>query len=170
MPAEGEVFGHSDTQLFKLEPISKQVTVVGTFDCAIITFPGMGEGMWDIALDKDGNMMGTLAKMEGLVQSGALVAIDKTNAHCWVIATGVYPNSLTFVPAGTLDQSIEVLVGFNGAEYVRIEPTTGAQIPVDDVDRQEPGVIRRERPGDELAIGDLQRHALVGAEGQTGAL
>jgi hypothetical protein len=129
-PAEGEVYGHSDTQLFKLEPIAKVVTVVGTFDCVSITFPGSGEGMWDIAIDKDGRMVGTLAKLENFVQNGALVEIDEVNAHCSVIATGVYPNSLTFVPAGTLDPTNEVLVGFNGAAYLQIDPTTGAQTPI----------------------------------------
>jgi hypothetical protein len=128
--AEGEVYGHSDTQLFKLEPISKMVTVIGTFDCVTITVPGFGEGMWDIAIDKDGIMMGTLSKLQNFVQSGALVTIDKANAHCTVVQTGIYPNSLTFVPAGTLDPNIEVLVGFNEAEYVRIDPTTGAQTTI----------------------------------------
>jgi hypothetical protein len=123
VPQEGEVYGHSDAQLFKLEPISKQVTVVGTFDCVSITLPGLGEGMWDVALDKDGNMMGTV----GMLSGGALVTIDKANAHCSVVANGSYPNSLTFVPAGTLDPSSEVLVGFNGAEYVQIDPSNGGQ-------------------------------------------
>src|SRR5688572_17997332 len=31
-PTEGEVWGHSDTTLFKLEPISKTVTTIGNFD------------------------------------------------------------------------------------------------------------------------------------------
>lgn len=130
LAAEGEVYGHSDTQLYKLEPISTEVTIVGTFDCVSITLPGSGEGMWDIAIDKDGLMMGTLAKIEGFTQSGALVGIDKSNAHCWVVATGIYPNSLTFVPAGTLDPSVEALVGYNGAEYLRIDPQSGAQQPI----------------------------------------
>src|SRR4051794_16751901 len=55
-PAVGEVYGHSDTTLFKLEPISKTVTTIGGFDCITISAPGSGEGMWDIALDKDGQM------------------------------------------------------------------------------------------------------------------
>src|SRR5262245_22412732 len=41
-PAEGEVYGHSDRTLFKLEPISKTVTTIGNFDCITISLPGSG--------------------------------------------------------------------------------------------------------------------------------
>ena len=44
-PAEGEVYGHSDHTLFKLEPVAKTITTVGNFDCVMITLPGSGEGM-----------------------------------------------------------------------------------------------------------------------------
>src|SRR5450432_4086229 len=40
----GEVFGHSDDTLYKLEPISKVVTTVGKFSCVSITCPDSGEG------------------------------------------------------------------------------------------------------------------------------
>jgi hypothetical protein len=86
--------------------------------------------MWDIALDADSNMLGTVMQLVNFAQSGALVEIDKANAHCTVIAAGIYPNSLTFVPAGTLDPLEEVLVGFNLASYVRIDRTTGVQTPI----------------------------------------
>ena len=68
--------------LFKLEPVSKTVSIVGNFDCVQIVLPGSGEGMWDIALDKDGNMVGTAASLQNFMLSGALVSIDKANAHC----------------------------------------------------------------------------------------
>jgi hypothetical protein len=126
----GDVYGHSDKTLFKLEPISKAVTIVGNFDCVQILLPGSGEGMWDIALDKDGNMVGTSASMQNFTLSGALVTIDKATAHCTPIATGIYPNSLTYVPAGSLDPNVEALVGFKEAEYVRIDPSNGAQTVV----------------------------------------
>jgi hypothetical protein len=37
-----------------------------------------------------------------------------------------YPNSLSFVPAGTLDPNAEALVGYQGATYVQINTTSGA--------------------------------------------
>jgi hypothetical protein len=72
----------------------------------------------DIALDKDSNLYGTTF--------GGLYRIDKTTAACTEIAAGGYPNSLSFVPAGTVDPNVEALVGYNGSTYVRIDTTTGA--------------------------------------------
>jgi hypothetical protein len=105
----GEVFGHSADVLYKLEPYSKQVTVIGSFqDCSSII---------DLAIDKDSNIIGA--------SFNSLYWIDKTNAKCTLISNGSYPNSLSFVPAGTLDPNNEVLVGYQGSTYVRISTTTG---------------------------------------------
>jgi hypothetical protein len=159
-PLEGEVYGHDARQLYKLEPISKEVIVVGSFDCVTIIVPGLGEGMWDIALDKDGNMMGTVGKFQGLNPSGALVAIDKTTASCSEIAQGLFPNSLTFVPAGTLDPTQEVLVGFNGAQYVRIDGSTGAQTPIGGLNPNPTGQ-QWESSGDVVSIIDDKTYLTV---------
>lgn len=105
-----EVFAHSPTQLYKLDPTTKAITVVGTIDC--------GDSVIDIALDKNGLMYGTTYS--------SLVKIDKTTAKCTIVANGSYPNSLSFVPAGTVDPSVEALVGYNGASYVRIDPQSGS--------------------------------------------
>jgi hypothetical protein len=119
----GEVYGHSDATLFLLEPVAKTVTTVGNFDCVQIFLPGSGEGMWDIALDKNGAMVGS---KRSFINGDALVSIDKVNAHCSVIAAGAYPNSLTFVAEGILDPTKEVLVGYDVSSYESIDPTTGA--------------------------------------------
>lgn len=105
----GEVFGHSWNTLYKLEPYSKQVEVIGPFQgCSNII---------DLAIDKDSKIIGT--------SYSGLYWIDKTNAKCTLISTGTYPNSLSFVPAGTLDPNDEALVGYQGSSYVRISTTTG---------------------------------------------
>lgn len=110
---ETEVFGHSANTLYKLDPVTKEVSVVGDFvDCN-------GEAVIDIALDKDGHMVGTTF--------GGLYDIDKTTAHCTLIKSGDYPNSLSFVPQGTVDPNAEALVGFEGSSYVRIFTDTGAK-------------------------------------------
>ncbi len=107
----GEVFGHSENTLYKLEPYSKQVTVIGDFQgCSSVI---------DLAIDKDSKIIATTFT--------AIYWIDKTNAKCSRIATGSYPNSLSFVPAGTLDPNEEALVGYEDASYVRINTTTGAK-------------------------------------------
>jgi hypothetical protein len=106
-----EVFGHSADTLYKLDPISKEVTVVGAFT-------GInGDAMIDIALDKNGEMIGTAF--------GGLYKIDKTTASATLITSGSFPNSLSFVPQGTVDPNVEALVGYEGSTYVRIDTTTG---------------------------------------------
>lgn len=106
-----EVFGHSGAQLYRLDPDTKGVTVVGNFS-------GCTNGsVIDIALDEASNMYGTTF--------GGLFKIDKTNARCTKIADGTFPNSLSFVPRGTLDPSAEALVGYVEGKYIRINPTTG---------------------------------------------
>ena len=106
-----EVFGQSSDTLYKLDPITKAVTAVGPFN-------GCG-GVIDIALDKDSNMYATT--FDGFY------GVDRTTAKCTFIASGSsYPNSLSFVPAGTLDPNVEALVGYQGDQYIRIDPKTGA--------------------------------------------
>lgn len=104
-----EVFGHSGTTLYKLNPETKAVSIVGPF--------GGCPSIVDIALDKDSNLYGTAYT--------GLYAIDRTDAQCTLIAAGTYPDSLSFIPAGLLDPTEEVLVGFLDDQYVRIDPQTG---------------------------------------------
>ena len=106
-----EVFGQSGNTLFRLDPTTKALTTVGVFS-------GCGDRVIDIALDKNSKLYGTTYS--------SLVAIDRTTAVCTIIANGTYPNSLSFVPAGTVDATSEALVGYQGSTYVRINPTSGA--------------------------------------------
>ncbi|MEZ4230077.1 MAG: hypothetical protein R3B89_12950 [Polyangiaceae bacterium] len=112
----GQVFGHSQSTLYELEPFSKSVRQIGQFDCL------NGLEMWDIAIDGDGRMVGAAMS----ISSGSLVEIDPETAHCTPIANGNFPNSLTYVPAGVLDAAQEALVGFSKSNYLRIDPVTGA--------------------------------------------
>ncbi|AKT44182.1 DUF6923 family protein [Chondromyces crocatus] len=106
-----EVFAHSPSTLFRLDPTTKQITTVGEFkECR--------DQVIDIAIDEKGEMYGTTF--------GSLVRIDKTTGICTQIATGTYPNSLSFVPKGTVDPNEEALVGYQSADYVRIDKESGA--------------------------------------------
>ena len=105
-----EVYGHSGTELYRLDPTTKAVTRVGAFS-------GCETGVIDIALDENSNLFGTTTK--------ALYRIDRKTARCSKIATGDYPNSLSFVPQGTVDANEEALVGYNSDEYVRIDTSSG---------------------------------------------
>jgi hypothetical protein len=107
---KAEVYAHSPDTLYRLDPITKQMTKVGAFaGCSTVI---------DIALDKNGAMFGT--------GFGELYKINKATAACTLVANGSYPNSLSFVPAGTVDPVNEALVGYVGASYVRINTTSGA--------------------------------------------
>jgi hypothetical protein len=74
--------------------------------------------MIDIALNSSGEMYGTTFS--------ALVKINKETAQCTTIKTGSYPNSLSFVPKGTVFPDKEALVGYQGSNYLEINITTGA--------------------------------------------
>jgi hypothetical protein len=107
-----EVYGQTSDTLYKLDPLTNAVTMVGAFH-------GCNGSVIDIALDKNSNMYGTT--------SGAVYKIDRQTAVCTHIADGSYPNSLSFVPAGTLDPNEEALVGYDmNNNYIRIDTTTGA--------------------------------------------
>jgi hypothetical protein len=108
--APAEVFGQSAGTLYKVDPVTNVVTTVGDFQVC--------DSVIDIALDKNGNMYATT--------SSGFYSVDKATAVCTHIADGAYPNSLSFVPAGTVDPNVEALVGYEGAEYVRIDLTSGA--------------------------------------------
>jgi hypothetical protein len=105
-----EVYGHSPDDLYKLDPVTKEVIVIGPFQgCSSVI---------DIALDKDSNLYGTT--------SFGFYQINKATAACTLISSGGYPNSLSFVPKGSVDPNEEALVGYNGGSYIRIDTKSGA--------------------------------------------
>ena len=54
-----------------------------------------------------------------------LYSVVRVTAECTLIAEGQYPDSLSFVPAGTVLADREALVGFVDERYVRIDTETG---------------------------------------------
>ena len=106
-----EVFGHSGRTLYRLDPETLDVEEVGDFqNCG-------SQAVVDLALDEDSNMFA--------VRYGALYSVDRVTAECTLIAEGQYPDSLSFVPAGTVLADREALVGFVDERYVRIDTETG---------------------------------------------
>jgi DNA-binding beta-propeller fold protein YncE len=106
----GEVFGHSENTLYRVDTVTRSVTPVGVFEgCTYVA---------DIALDEMSNIYAS---------TGAELFFVETNtAHCTRIAAGMFPNSLSFVPVGTVEPDREALVGFRGGDYVKIDPQSGA--------------------------------------------
>lgn len=109
-PGISEVFGHSKSTLYKLNPDTKDVGIVGNFAGC--------QDVLDIALDATSNLYATT--------SDGLYLVDRSTAACTLVASGDYPNSLSFVPAGTLDPDTEALVGYVDDQYVRIDPSDGS--------------------------------------------
>ena len=132
-PQVGEVFASTQGELYKLEPYSKVLSLVGKFDCITQT-PDPNDsqdGMADIAVDKAGKMYGVGRLKPG--GSWMLLEVDKTTAHCAGLADlgDSFPTGLTFVPAGTVDPNEEALVGvFIGGDYTRYDLKTGAQTKI----------------------------------------
>lgn len=110
-PEVALVYAHSPSVLYQLDPKTKTATVVGPFTggCADVI---------DIAIDGAKNAYATTFS--------AFYKVDLKTAACTHVSDGTYPNSLSFVPKGTLDPNAEALVGYFGSQYVRIDTTSGA--------------------------------------------
>jgi hypothetical protein len=110
LPEVAVVYAHSPSDLYKLDPTTKAITHIGPFSgCSSVI---------DLALDANSNAFVTTF--------GGVYTLNLKTAACTLISTGSYPNSLSFVPKGTLDATQEALVGYLGATYVRIDTKTGA--------------------------------------------
>lgn len=121
----GAVYAHTATSLYLFEPIRKALTKVGDFACL-----DRGDRVLDIAVDRDGVMYAT--------SDFGFLSINVTNATCtYVRRAGRYPNSLSFVPLGTVDPTKEALVGYQfdtvagnhvdqATRYVRIDVVDGS--------------------------------------------
>lgn len=129
----GEVYASTQGTLYLLEPFSGTFVEIGDFDCIQLT-PDPNDsqdGMADIAIDKDGQMYGIgRTQPDGLWR---LVTVDKLSGACSPLAEVTQdeanlPSGLTFVPAGVLDATTEVLVGVTtGGTYNRYDLATGTE-------------------------------------------
>lgn len=116
-PPTAAVYANSSDSLYVIDPATNAVSLVGPFQgCDFVI---------DIAVNRTGGVFATT--------KSALFAVDPKTAACKYIANGTYPNSLSFVPQGTVNPDHETLVGYNGSSYVRIDPNTGLVSPVGDL-------------------------------------
>jgi hypothetical protein len=120
-PMTAVVYAESPNTLYQLDPTTNAISVVAPFsgDCAA---RADCSDVIDIALDEMSNGYATTF--------GALYSFDPKTAVTKFIHKGPYPNSLSFVPKGTLDPAAETLVGYDGAVYIKIDTTTGIITPV----------------------------------------
>jgi hypothetical protein len=125
-PENSAVYAHSSSTLYRVDPVSFEVTEVGPF-----VWPGFAESMTDIAIDKDGLMIG--------ISYGSVFRVDSGNANCTLLSNNLQGmfNGLSFVPAGQVGfpEGPDVLVGSRNTDGVihSIDPNTGAVTPVGDM-------------------------------------
>lgn len=119
-PGPAVVYANSDAELYQIDPDTLAVTLIAPFG-----WPNGSDQMTDIAVDKDGNMVG--------ISFTGVYAVDTKTAKCTFLATlDRMFNSLSFVPAMTVDQTDqEVLVAaaLDGSFY-RLDPKTGSSTPI----------------------------------------
>lgn len=125
------IYAHTLDTLYLYDTAANAPKEIGRFSCV-----KAGDRVLDIALDRTGAMFGTT--------DDVFISIDPINATCTVVKEpgtfNPYPNSLSFVPAGTVDATKEALVGYafnttNGRadRYVRIDTQTGDVSDVGDL-------------------------------------
>jgi len=126
-PAENAaVFAHSSDELYKVDPETFTVSLVAPF-----TWPGFADSMTDIAIDKDGLMIG--------ISYTRVYRIDATTAACTLLSSNLQGmfNGLSFVPAGQVGfpEGPDVLVGSRNTDgkIFSIDPMTGAVTQVGDM-------------------------------------
>ncbi len=131
--AFGRVLAHTGKELFRLEPEAKRLTRLGAFDCL-----DAGDDVLDLAVDRTGRVFATSYR--------GFLSVDPLTAACaYKKKASDYPNSLSFVPVGTVDLAEEALVGyaFDGAvaqRYVRIDPGTGTMTTIGNLNPPNPAI------------------------------
>lgn len=118
-PVTGQtyVFAHSADTLYRVDPDTFQIQPVGAFG-----WPSGADQMTDIALDRDGTMIG--------VSFDRVYAVDPDTAACTSLAElDSSFNGLSFVPRpGAAGQEMLLGAAQDGSVY-EVDPATGATSP-----------------------------------------
>lgn len=132
----GKVFAHTADTLYLFDPLAKSLTKQAKFDClkqnTVPATPQL-DRVLDIAVDEKDVMYGT-------TDLGFIKITDPATGKCIYVketpTNNEYPNSLGFVPKGTIEDTKETLVGYafkNGqaTNFVRINLADGEITQVD---------------------------------------
>jgi hypothetical protein len=127
-PGTTFVYAHSSSTLYKVDPDTLMVSMVGAFQ-----WPGLPDQMTDLAIDRDGALIG--------ISFGSVYRVDPTTAAATKLSGSLAGelNGLSFVPAEMLGQTgDDVLVATRNADgaVFRIDPMTGASTQIGDMGSQ----------------------------------
>lgn len=117
------VYAHTSSALYKVDPDTLQVSMVGNFNWGSVG----SDQMTDIAIDKTGQMIG--------VSYSRVYRVDPDTANTTLLSNSLSGNfnGLSFVPAAMLGETgDDVLVGTQNSDgkVFRIDPMTGAATEV----------------------------------------
>jgi hypothetical protein len=117
-PFMGAIYAHSYQNLYRVDPDTLAVTLVGPFG-----WPQGEDLMTDIAVDADGNITG--------ISFGAVFAVDRDTAQCtYLSALGGSFNGLSFLPR---QSGGEILIGTTETgEVWEIDRATGSSTMIGD--------------------------------------
>jgi hypothetical protein len=129
----GRVYAHTRDELYLYDPLAKKLTNRGKFGC-LKTRDAEKDRVLDLAIDRDGVIYATS-------DYGLLKITNPDDASCTYVReanTGLYPNSLAFVPIGTVDATKETLVGYTfesqndgpATVYTKIELPSGFTVAI----------------------------------------
>jgi len=126
----GRIYAHTADTLYLFEPVSNELKFIGKFSCL-----KAGEFMVDLAVDRTGTVYATTFTR--------FLTVDPITGSCSDVrpphgaGEAPYPNALSFVPAGTVDPTMEALVGYappvgtdSSTDYVRIDTKTGVMTKI----------------------------------------
>jgi hypothetical protein len=123
LPADvAKVYAHSAGVLYQVDPDTLAITEVGPFQWST-----GGDQMTDIAIDKDGNMIG--------ISFTRVYAVNKTTAQATYLADLDQDfNGLSFVPIDAIDPTSEerLVAAANSGSIYEVDPQTGLSTPIGD--------------------------------------
>lgn len=127
----GVIYAHTAKSLYLFDPLARTLEKKGDFDCV----PSDGS-MIDLAVNENNEVWGTTFT--------SFVKINTDDATCTIIKdNSKFPNSLGFVPRGTIDDNVEALVGYMpditsgsaSVNYVRVDLSTGVVSVIGEINR-----------------------------------
>ncbi|HEU0036995.1 MAG TPA: hypothetical protein VFQ53_40570 [Kofleriaceae bacterium] len=122
------VYAHSSSTLYKIDPDTLAVTMVGNFG-----WPNGFDQMTDLAIDRNGQLIG--------ISFGSVYRVDPNTAQATLLSSNLSGefNGLSFVPADMLGQTgDDILIATRNSDgnVFRIDPMTGAATQVGDMGSQ----------------------------------